>query len=297
MVADNLINFYDRQANRLFLKPLWPLEQQCTYAVVLTKRLKGEDGNSIQSPFPYVNPVSQTDDLRGVEPLLGRYNLSTDDVGFAWTFTTGSMTKDVEELRKGLYGVGAFSNLSEEFPVSGFHPYTRAELGSITDIEVDSEVADDYALPGGCVASSFAWLWGPNGMGEWPANMCSLEADLASVGSTFGGTFTAPNLLNDKDGIATEKEYPADNDEIWSVSHYTGEIDYGSTVSFWCSLPEELDTSCLKGIQRVRLFASHFRSSCTHMGMEDHGMRFPCIWDDTMRWATQCVVWTPMDMV
>ena len=47
--------------------------------------------------------------------------------------------------------------------------------------------------------------------------MCALEADLASVDQTFGGTFKAPNLLNDKDGIATER-YPADNDEIWELS-------------------------------------------------------------------------------
>ena len=246
-VADNLVNFYDRQANRLYLKPLWPLEQQCTYAVVLTKRVQGENGNAIQSPFPYVNPQSQTSDVRGVEPLLSRYSLSTDDVAFAWTFTTGSMTKDIEEVRKGLYNVGAFSQLGSEFPVSGFHPYTRSEMGAVTGIEVDEDVAEDYALPGGCVASSFSWLWGPNGMGEWPANMCALEADLASVDQTFGGTFRAPNLLNDKDGLATER-YPADNDEIWELSQMTGEIEYGETdVSFWCSLPQELDTSCSEG--------------------------------------------------
>ena len=80
-----------------------------------------------------------------------------------------------------------------------------------------------------------------------PANMCALEADLASVDQTFGGTFRAPNLLNDKDGIATER-YPADNDEIWELSPATGEIEYGETdVSFWCSLPQELDTSCSEG--------------------------------------------------
>ena len=57
----------------------------------------------------------------------------------------------------------------------------------------------------------------------------------------------APNLLNDKDGIATER-YPADNDEIWELSPATGEIAYGETdVSFWCSLPQELDTSCSEG--------------------------------------------------
>ena len=51
------------------------------------------------------------------------------------------------------------------------------------------------------------------------ANMCALEADLASVDQTFGGTFRAPNLLNDKDGIATER-YPADNDEIGTVTSH-----------------------------------------------------------------------------
>ena len=126
--------FYDRQANRLYLNRLLPLEQQCTYAVVLTKRIKGEEGQSIQSPFPYVNPQSQTSDVSGVEPLLSRYGLATNDVAFAWTFTTGSMTQDIEEVRKGLYGVGVFSQLGEEFPVSGFHPYTRSEMGAVTGV-------------------------------------------------------------------------------------------------------------------------------------------------------------------
>ena len=51
-VADNLINFTIAKPIDCLLKPIWPLEQQCTYAVVLTKRLKGETGQSIQSPFP-----------------------------------------------------------------------------------------------------------------------------------------------------------------------------------------------------------------------------------------------------
>ena len=215
--------FYDRQANRLYLKPL-PLSNK--YAVVLTKRIKGEGDQSIQSPFPYVNPQSQTNDVSGVEPLLSRYGLGTNDVAFAWTFTTGSMTQDIEEVRKGLYGVGAFSQLGEQFSVDRFHPYTRSEMATVTGVVVDDEVADDYALPGGCVASSFTWLWGPNGMSEWPANMCALEADLASVDQTFGGTFTAPNLLSDKDGIATER-YPRQR-ENGELSPATGELHMGN---------------------------------------------------------------------
>ena len=98
-----------------------------------------------------MNPQSQTSDVSGVEPLLSRYSLGTDDVAFAWTFTTGSMTQDIEEVRKGLYGVGVFSQLGSEFPVSGFHPYTRSEMGAVTGVDVDDSVADDYALPGACV--------------------------------------------------------------------------------------------------------------------------------------------------
>jgi len=246
-VADNLMSFYDRQANRLYLKPLWPMEQQCTHAVLLTKRLKGEDGLAIQSPFPFVNPQGQTQDLQPAENLLSRYNLSTTDIAFAWTFTTGSMTKDLEELRKGLYGVGNFAQLQAEFPVSGYHPYTRSEMAEVLGIEAQEEVADDYALDGACTASALSWLWGPNGLNEWPANLCAIEADLSAMGALFGGSFTSPNLLNDKDGIATER-YPADNDEIWEMSYNTGEIEYGSSeVSFWCSLPQELDTTCSEG--------------------------------------------------
>ena len=41
------------------------MEQQCTHAVVLTKRLQGEDGNAVQSPFEGVNDPSQTSALQG----------------------------------------------------------------------------------------------------------------------------------------------------------------------------------------------------------------------------------------
>ena len=133
-VADNLMTFYDRQANRLILRPLWPMQQQCTHAVLLTNRLKGEDGTSIQSPFPYINPQGQTQDVQQAEAFLSRYDLTSSDISFAWSFTTGSMTLKLEELRKGLYGVGVFSFLQDEFPVQNFKPWTRQVLADITDV-------------------------------------------------------------------------------------------------------------------------------------------------------------------
>ena len=93
-VTDHLLTFYERETDTLILRPLWPMEQRCVYAVVLTTRLRGEDGQAVQSPFPAVNAREQTADLRHATDLLSRYDLTLDDVAFAWTFTTGSMTAD-----------------------------------------------------------------------------------------------------------------------------------------------------------------------------------------------------------
>ena len=43
-VADNLMTWYERESNTLIMRPIWPLEQRWTYAVVLTDRLRDESG-------------------------------------------------------------------------------------------------------------------------------------------------------------------------------------------------------------------------------------------------------------
>ena len=178
---------------------------------------------------------------------------------FAWSSTTGSMTLELEELRKGLYGVGAFSFLQDEFSVQNFKPWTRQVLADIVDGEALEGKEDEVLLDGACAGLALSWLWGPAALNEWGPNRCSISSDLSSMGGLFGGTFSAPNLLADKDGIATPK-YPADNDERWEMNVSTGELKYGSTdVSFWCALPQELDTSCSEGNPEGVPFASLFR--------------------------------------
>ena len=237
-VQDNLLTFYERQTNTLILRMLWPMEQQCTHAVVLTKRLVGEDGAPVQSPFPAVHHRDQQGDLAPLAELLPRYDLGLHDVAFAWTFTVGSMTKDLEALRAGLYSHGPFARLGTEFPVSSFSPWTRADLAAMRFEEPTEGLGDQRLLPGACVGDALSWLWGP-ALNEWEPNLCAIEADLSSIGGLFGGTFSAPNLLVDTDGIATPR-YPADNDEVWDLDHQTGEATYGSTdVTFWCALPRE----------------------------------------------------------
>ncbi len=248
-VADNLVNFYEYETNTLVLRPIWPLEQKCTYAVVLTKRLTDEDDRPVESPFPGVNPRNQTKALKPLAELLPKYDLGLSDIAFAWTFTTGDMTGDIEAIRAGLYGSGPFSQLQTEFPTET--SMTLWPLNDLSELEYSGTMID-----GACGGGAVSLYWNI-GMDEWEANLCALEADLSGMSGIFGGTFDAPYLLNDKDGHATEA-YPADNDEVWQIDPHNGTIEYGRTkVSFWCSLPIEAD-DCTSGNPENRPFCKPF---------------------------------------
>ncbi len=112
----DLITFYEKQTNTLVLWPVAPLRERTTYAVVLTKYLVGADGNAVRSPFPYVNAADQTPDLAPLAEVLPKLGFTTDDVTFAWSFTTQSITADLENIRKGMYGFGELASLASEYP-------------------------------------------------------------------------------------------------------------------------------------------------------------------------------------
>lgn len=137
----DLLTFYERESNTLIVRPVVPLAQRTTYAVVLTNRIKGADGQPVRSPFPFVNHAAQTEQLRPLLGFLGKGRLAglTDqDVAFAWAFTTQSVTTDLEEIRKGLFGEGklakalsqvdarlepvTFIDRNQESPVAAEHP-------------------------------------------------------------------------------------------------------------------------------------------------------------------------------
>jgi hypothetical protein len=244
-VIDNLMTFYDRASNTLILRPVWPLEQQCTYAVVLSKRLLGANGAAIESPFPGVNPRDQTRDLAAVDGLLSRYGLGGSDVAFAWTFTTGTQTRDLEALRAGLYGSGVFAFLADEFPVGNFFPIDLYALAAERTEDQPFEPGQQY-IPGACAGGAITSFWDA-AQGEFDPNMCALETEYTTMGAFFAGSFTAPNLLADTDGVATPA-YQDDVDERFQLDYRTGEISYGSTdVTFICGLPVESNTDCSPG--------------------------------------------------
>ncbi len=119
--ADGLYTGYEFESNTLLMRPLLPLRETTTYAVILTDRLTDDARRPVRSPFPSINHVEQTADLEPLAEVLAADpdtfgGIGMADVRFAWTFTTQSVTADLKALRRGLYGEGPFSRLSEQYP-------------------------------------------------------------------------------------------------------------------------------------------------------------------------------------
>jgi len=116
--GSNLLEFYERESNTLILKPVMPMREATTYAVVLTRRLTSLSGEPVRSPFEGINHAAQTSALAPLPGCLGRYGLALSDVAFAWTFTTQSVTHDYRVVRDGLYGTGPLAHLGADFPAT-----------------------------------------------------------------------------------------------------------------------------------------------------------------------------------
>jgi len=113
--ADALMTFYERQSNTLILRPMMPLSERTTYAVVVTRRLKDAKGKPVGSPYPYINHTAQNTALATLAKVLPK-GLSMDDVAFAFSYTTQSVISQFKAVRDGLYGHGAQKHLATQFP-------------------------------------------------------------------------------------------------------------------------------------------------------------------------------------
>ena len=114
--SDDLLTFYERATHTLILRPVFPLEQERTYAVLLTDRLLGSNGRAVQSPLSGINHAMQTHELSALLGVLPQ-GTRLDDLAFAWAFTTQTTTKDLEAIEEGLGGSGILRPISLRFPV------------------------------------------------------------------------------------------------------------------------------------------------------------------------------------
>lgn len=123
--------FYESETNTLIMRPVLPLDEGATYAVILTTRLRGErapgevEGKPVRSPFPWVNHARQTAQLRPLadKAVVTGLGLRWDDrtgtspeIAFTWAFTTQRPTEVLVAIRRGMAGGGPLGFLKERFP-------------------------------------------------------------------------------------------------------------------------------------------------------------------------------------
>ena len=231
---DDLITFWEKETKTLVLWPVVPMDPGAKYAVVVTDRLKGTDGEPVRSPFPYVNDVNQTPALKGLSEVLPgeTFGLAMDDIAFAWTFTTQTITEELVAIRDGIYGAGPLDWLAEEFPID-------MKADQIWEKNQDGTAAAANAkhrLPNETVMDLFDTI----GVILYdPAMVETLKADTVHVDYWVLGEFNGPNFLVDRDGIATDM-YPADDNESFFIDLAKKDAVVGDgKVTFMCSVPKE----------------------------------------------------------
>jgi hypothetical protein len=137
--ADALMTFYERASNTLIARPLQPLRERTTYAVVVTRRLRDSAGRPVGSPYPWINHTAQNEALAPLAEVLP-HGLTLDDVAFAFSFTTQSIQSHMIAVRDGLYGHGVQGHLGREFPAE------VASLEKLKDPDYFKKMKNPYAL-------------------------------------------------------------------------------------------------------------------------------------------------------
>ena len=128
--ADALMEFYERETDTLIARPLVPLRERTTYAVVVTRRLLDASGAPVGSPYKSINHVAQNDALRPLVQLAeqGRLGVSLDEIAFAFSYTTQSLQSHWVAVREGLYGHGVQGHIGRDFPADVEELYPLKDL-------------------------------------------------------------------------------------------------------------------------------------------------------------------------
>jgi hypothetical protein len=249
--ADALMSFYDRETNTLIARPMEPLRERTTYAVVVTRRLKDAAGQPVGSPFDFVNHTSQTADLAPLSDHLPP-GTTLDDVAFAFTFTTQSIESQWIAVREGVYGKGPQAHLAD----------TKAEVVELLPL-VDTSLpkfagrknpyvmyAEDFALPYNLIATQ---LLGNEADSE--ANRALMEG-LEYVDFVVMGAFDSPQLYDR--GGAFPEAWQGLNFQSWPQDLSTTKAAvYNERVYFTLTVPRKEVSARKDGKPAPVSFISH----------------------------------------
>ncbi|MCO4764333.1 MAG: hypothetical protein KC502_22675, partial [Myxococcales bacterium] len=248
--ADALMTFYERESNTLILRPLVPLRERTTYAVVVTRRMKDAAGKPVGSPFEWVHHLGQTDALAKLPDVLAGAGdtlggLAMSDVAFAWTFTTGSVTSDIVAVREGLYGRGVQRHLKDEFE-------PKVTLNELHDKQPSKKYESKWTMSGetfATVAKLIAQAGVVNLGG--PVQKKRYETALKYVGYHVFGTYKSPRLYPIKGEDGSVLDY---NDQVWPPNLTRNKAPaYAEDVTFWMSTPRKEATATGKPLGVVIL--------------------------------------------
>jgi hypothetical protein len=230
----DVVSFWEFETNTLIFRPIIPLREKTTYAVVITNRLVDEDGQPIRSPFEYVNHAAQTQDIAPALERLADYDIAGEDVAFAWSYTTQEATADMVNLRDGLYGEGPLAWIAEDFPTELTSLFQMVDPPS--DVQQDDlpPALNAYALP-----SERLQLVLPFFAARAFESFGITDVDQLVVNHDFyayhvSGKFRAPNLLDlQKTGTLDARAWPADLLDRGLRSRIGSH-----EVQFWCAIPK-----------------------------------------------------------
>ncbi len=216
---DQMTWFYERQTHTLMLRPIVPLREEHTYAVVLTDRLQGLGGQPVRSPFPYVHHVSQKVALERLPSIFAAHpdvygsdlaSRGWGGVAFAWSFTTESITGDLRALRDGIYGRGPFARLATQFPPD----LTPVPAHGASSLDTCDPVHKRYIVTVTDIADALRQL-GPAALGLTPDQIEALIQSYDSISHFVLAFYETPYLLGDPNHL--------DLNETWHIDRATGE--------------------------------------------------------------------------
>jgi len=110
------VDFYERETDTLILRVVRPMDQQTEYMVVLTKDLLGVDGHPVRSAFTKPVHAQQVNSYKRAVGLLNGKGVSEGRIAFAWSFTTQTLTRELEVISQGLHAQGPMNYLPDLYP-------------------------------------------------------------------------------------------------------------------------------------------------------------------------------------
>ncbi len=240
-----LLTFYERETNTLIMKPMMPMREATTYAVVLTKRLTSTSGDPVRSPFDGINHAAQTHDLAELGGCLSKYGLAMNDVSFTWTFSTQSISHDYVQVRDGLYGKGPMAKLASTFP---------PDVTAVRDVRDPGPGVNVKIVPGAQFEPLLTQLAG----GSEAENKAALDA-LHFVDFQVVGHVSSPQFFPRND--ASGKPLPL-YEQVWDLDA----PPRAEAVPFWLFVPKNR-----KGPAPVVVFV-HGHGGAKFSGLEVAGL-------------------------